>query len=553
MQEPTQLTRSVPRGGTQGQQMRFSRWTMADIAADGSKNWPEHVAILDGATTLTFRALSAAARDLADDLLESGVRHGDRVAVLGSRDADSVVAVLAVCMTGASYVPLDPGADETLLRAALLATDVRVVIGPKDARQVVSQLTGVAFLCELHGVAKRRRRGRERNGYAQPLLTQESVAYLMYRHARSGASRAAQIEHRNVRAVLDAHNERARILPGDRCLNMSPLFSEGSLLDIFLPLYVGATVIFPGSIVSPTQVLRLIENQRVTHLNTVSTQLDFLTGDGRHLDHYDLSSLRSLHTGGEAGSVRAPNEWLRRRPRLAFVHSYSVTELSGPCISYVKPYWGPITEAHCPIGRAHRRTRGRLRNPDGALVLESDQPGELIVAGAQLMRGYFNSPTEDAGAFALHQGDRFYRTRDLAFVDRHGDYHALGRVPDANETSGDVRVLNDISRSLRSEADVEAAFAGMIGSGSASELAVSVVTTKPIDACRARELVERFDRNVPVQLRPRHWAFLLNAPQSPSGRADRERLLDRLAVAVAAHGARFYHQTQNALHPLVEN
>jgi acyl-coenzyme A synthetase/AMP-(fatty) acid ligase len=278
--------------------------------------------------------------------------------------------------------------------------------------------------------------------------------------------------------------------------------------------------------------------------------LALITGDGHRLDEYDLSSLSTLQTGAEVCNVRVVNEWLRRLP-LRFINSYGPTEATVGCISFLKPEPGPLLENDCPIGTPHTGTRIELLDADGAFLTRPGVEGEIVIAGPQLMSGYWRRPSENERVFVVIDGERFYRTGDFATRSASGQYRIVGRRDDEVKFNGHRIHLNEVSTCLCSHACTESALAGIIEvEASQREIVAIVATTELPTLALARELDTHVSSRLPAAMRPTRWAFMHVLPRLPSGKADREECLRRLSLAVRASDARYYVQVETALSPL---
>jgi D-alanine--poly(phosphoribitol) ligase subunit 1 len=385
-------------------------------------------------------------------LADRGVRKGDRVAVLGTKRVATVIAILALSRAGAVYVPVDPSLPEARIRFMLEDAQVSLVVGPATHAQQAFGRPFVAVDDPARASAPR----------AFPSVLPEDPAYMMYTSGSTGVPKAAVIAHRQVHAFFEAHNELAGISAGDRCMNTGGFHFDVSILDVFLPLYVGASVVLTPELPMPSLLLSVIARMRITHFYAVGTVLQRMTGDGTLLDRYRLDSLRLLQTGAERCNPQVVNQWLSRLPELGFLNSYGPTEVTVGCVCYRKPLPGPLPNADVPIGRVHRGSRVVLLGDDGSRVARPHLLGELLVAGAQVMCGYWNRPEESEAAMIVLHGERFYRTGDRAYYDDNGQLHFAGRRDDCVKVEG-VRVhLIEIERLLERHPDVVRAAAFVV-------------------------------------------------------------------------------------------
>lgn len=524
-------------------------WTLADVIHSGRARWPARVAVADDGVSLTFEELHGCATRVAVSLRDHGVRPGDRVAIAGEREVDTVVAILGACLLGATFVPLDPGAPHERLRFLLEDADVRGLIGVEALKDALPDPSRRFFL-SINGLS--RKDAPEPSPLPElPRVNAECVAYIMYTSGSTGRPKGVQIEHHGVRVFFETHNERAHIRPGDRCLNSGPFHFDVSLMDVFLPLFVGASVYFGSKLPLRSLVLGALERHRITHFYAVGSVLSLITGDGRKLDDFDLSSLRVLQTGAEVCNVRVVNEWLRRYPKLAFLNSYGPTEATVGCISYLKPTPGPLFENECPIGRPHRHTSIILLDEAGQRISRRGQVGELLIGGPQLMRAYWRRDLENERAFVWLDGVRFYRSGDYAYLDERGNYRFVGRRDDELKLNGHRIHLNEVLHCVQDEPSIEAAIAGVVrGPTGIQEMAVIAVSSGRAGAELLSALESRTAAALPDAVRPRRWAFLPAFPRLPSGKVDREQCLAQLTRALNTSDSRYYTQIDETFCPL---
>jgi amino acid adenylation domain-containing protein len=568
-----------------------SQFTLRDIVSYGASTWPSQPALVDGDVVTTFAELSRRVAIAARRLRAHSVQPRDRVAILGRRSTPTVIALFAAATLGATYVALDPEQPLARIEGLLLDADVRVVLAEDDLAGALQEHSGGVPVLPFSSLAEECTRSTRETSKNDPRETSKNdpretskndpretskndpretskndprevaapaafvveptdTAYILYTSGSTGRPKGVPIEHASIRTFFEAHNERVGIRPGDRCLSTGPFYFDVSILDVLLPLYFGATVYFAPKTLVPSLVLTILERHAITHLYAVGTILGLITGDGRRLDRFHLGALRVLQTGAEVCNVRVVNEWLRRYPRLSFLNSYGPTEATVGCLSYLKPYEGPLREATCPIGKPHRGTDVRLVDESGAIIETPFTVGELIVAGPQVMRRYFRRPEETQRAFLSIAGQTYYRTGDHAHVDGEGNYHFVGRIDDEVKLHGCRIHLNEIKQVLEADPLVEQAVLGLITPAGEQELAALVVPRNGTPRELLTSIASRARGRLASYMVPSRWAALRAVPRLPSGKTDRSTLLSTLTQAAGASRATFFEGDAMALLPL---
>jgi D-alanine--poly(phosphoribitol) ligase subunit 1 len=169
----------------------------------------------------------------------------------------------------------------------------------------------------------------------------------------------------------------------------------------------------------------------------------------------------------------------------------------------------------------------------GAAVVDSQmkpaltsEPGELILTGPQLARGYFGDPELTAARFPTIWGKRWYRTGDLVYQDATLAFHHLGRIDNQVKILGNRVELEEVEAHLRAitGTDLVAVVAWPIADGCASGIVAFLCGSK-VDAQMARE---KMRERVPSYMVPQRILEIDPMPLSPSGKVDRKALLRRL-------------------------
>lgn len=534
---------------------RPSPITLADLTRLRARCDPDAVALVDGDTILSFAELDAAAYAIALELQAGGVVHGDRVALIGPHGVTQVAAILACSLLGAAFVPLDAALPPARMQMLLLDARAKLVLAPEALRGELA-----AGVCEVmlpwqvavHAVqASRGARDRPTGRLHTRAVDPRDVAYIIYTSGSTGRPKGVQIEHHALIHFFESYNEHLQVGPGDRCLNTGAFHFDVCMLDVFLPLWFGATVYLRPALPIASLLLHELASRRITHFYAVGTLLAQLTADGTPLDAYDLSALKVLQTGAEVCKPAVVNRWLTRYASLRFINSYGPTEATVGCTLYAKPECGPLRGDRCPIGAPHRGTDVCLLDNHGQTVEAPWIVGELLIGGAQLMRGYWNAPEATRRVFITRDGARYYRSGDLAYRDPEGAYWFVGRRDDQIKFLGHRLHLRELRDALIGHPDVCHTAAGVVRDmhGQEQLALVASVLRVPSDGL-GRSLTEWMRARLPSHMVPGVLGLLLNWPRLPSGKADTQRCLTELTRASGHYGRGTYIRTDDRFVPL---
>ncbi|WP_139819824.1 AMP-binding protein, partial [Mycobacterium fragae] len=221
---------------------------------------PQAVAISCGRHSWTYREVEQVANRLAHLLAGQGVGAGERVALLLSRSAEAIVAILAVLKTGAAYVPIDPG-----------HPDARIGFMLADAAPAAAITTaGLAHRLGGHELVVIDIDDPRIDTYpctALPAPASEDIAYLIYTSGTTGVPKGVAIPHRNVIGLLESLD--GDVEPGGVWSQCHSLAFDFSVWEIFGALLRGGRlVVVPDEVVrSPEDLHALLVGEQVSVLS----------------------------------------------------------------------------------------------------------------------------------------------------------------------------------------------------------------------------------------------------------------------------------------------
>ncbi|HKH43285.1 MAG TPA: amino acid adenylation domain-containing protein, partial [Thermoanaerobaculia bacterium] len=410
---------------------------------------PGAPAVVSEGREVSYGELARLARGLARRLVAQGIGPESRVAIALERSPRMVTAVFAVLIAGGAYVPLDPASP--VERLAVILGDISGSVaaalltgGGHAAAREAAQLAGlpVVDLDEIWPAL-------EAEPTSDPTLDpmpeadREGLAYVIYTSGSTGAPKGVMIRHGGLASHVLATLRHLALTPSDRVLQFYSLSFDVSAEEIFCCLASGAAMILRNDamLAGAPAFLGTCASWWVTvcDLPTVFWQ--------ELVDRVDAGeaawppSLRLFVYGGERALPERVAR-LRRQlgPAARVINSYGPTEVTVGATSHTvhgEPDGGPPRPPReLPIGRP--LPGARVYVLDGARELcPPGIPGEIVIGGESLARGYLGRPDLTASTFlpdpfAGRSGARMYMTGDLA---RHrldgweeGALEYLGRI-----------------------------------------------------------------------------------------------------------------------------
>lgn len=490
---------------------RVERWI-----AEQSLLSPDAIAVVAADGQLDYRGLEQRANRIAHALRERGAGPGTFVGLCLERGIDLVPALLGVLKTGAAYVPLDP--DFPLQRLRHMVEDAG--LATLLSRQSLAEGLGVpGEACLLL----------DRDAAlidAQPDTTPplevdaDAPAYVIYTSGSTGQPKGVVVLQRGVCNFLQSMARTPGLAIGDRLLAVTTLSFDIAVLELLLPLCVGARTVLATreAAVDGTSLAALVERHGITVLQATPTTWHLLLAAGFRAPE----GFRAL-CGGEALAPALASGLLEAGAQL--------WNMYGPTETTVWSTTEPITDAAAPItvGRPIDNTRVRILDTSLAPCTGSE-PGEICIGGAGVARGYHRREALTAERFIadpLAPGERLYRTGDLGRWGSDGRIIHMGRLDHQVKLRGYRIELGEIEAALEDLPGIARAVCGVrTFSGPTDQRMVAWVVPAGGPAPDLPTLRRALAGRLPDYMLPQALVALGSLPLLPNGKVDRHALPD---------------------------
>ncbi|NMO13901.1 non-ribosomal peptide synthase/polyketide synthase [Pyxidicoccus fallax] len=499
---------------------------------------PDAEAVRFEDSTLTYAQLDARANQLAHHLRSLGVGPETRVGVCLERSLELVVALLGVLKAGGAYVPLDPAHPQERLAWMMEDLDTPVLLTQECLRGVLPPHS--AHVLSLDGewdtVA------RQPSTRPALLAGPESLAYIIYTSGSTGRPKGAMNAHAGIVNRLLWMQQEYGLTAADSVLQKTPFSFDVSVWEFFWPLMTGARLVLarPGGHQDPAYLVKRMGQERITTAHFVPSMLRAF------VEEPGLEGLTSLHRvvcSGEALPAPVVRAAYARLP-VAQVHNlYGPTEAAVDVTYHACPRQD--AGATVPIGRPVANTRIHIVDSDGQLA-PVGVPGELLIGGVQVGRGYWRRPDLTAerfvpDPFSTVPGARLYRTGDLARWLPDGTVEYLGRLDFQVKVRGFRIEPGEIEVALRDFPGVRDA-AALVRQHAPGDTRLLGYVAAPADL-DLQALRSHLQRRLPEYMVPSALVRLEALPLSANGKLDRRAL----AAVEAPAPQRAYVAPRNAL------
>jgi amino acid adenylation domain-containing protein len=482
--------------------MQKSPYFISEMVSAQAAKHPAAPAVVTDTAVLTYAQLEHRANQLANHLIDLGVRRETIVAICLDRSFESVISALAVLKAGGAYLPVDPKLP--IERFNLMMNDARPQV-------LITKSQGPGEFDSLSIKALDPAAG----GRVSDDSSKDPLAYVIYTSGSTGKPKGVEITIGNLLNLIAWHQSEFQVSATDRASHLASVAFDAAVWEVWPYLTAGASLYLPDEAtrLSPEALRDWVVKNEIT----ISFLPTALAERVIELDWPQDAALRFLLTGADT---------LHRRPdkELPFelVNNYGPTECTVVATS------GRVCREETndlpTIGRPISNTQIHLLDEAGREVADGET-GEIYIGGASVGRGYLNQAELTAERFITDQfsderSARLYRTGDLARRLPAGDIAYLGRADEQIKILGyriepaEVEAAIDRHEAIRASVVVA-------HSDCAGKRLTAYVTSRGESTPTAIELREFLKGSLPDYMIPAMFVKLDELPLTANGKFDR--------------------------------
>ncbi len=365
----------------------------------------ERVAIADPEREYTFFQVMDYAKRAS-----ALIKQAAPVGVLSYREAHTLPLFFAALYSGNCYLPLDPELPPEKLEKILKSAGVTTVLSTKaerkeDIERAGAQLVTVDFNALPQTDAEDKK---------------SDLLYIIYTSGSTGVPKGVAKSHSAMADFVNAYNDTFCFDENTVIGNQTPFYFDASAKDIYLTVAFGCRLeILPTSLFTfPVRLVEYMNERRVNFISWVPSALSIVTRMNTFME-VKPQFLRRVFFVGEVFPLKQLRKWRQALPDVQFVNLYGSSEICGiSCYKIVNE--DPDDNDGIPLGKPLCNCEVRLVE-DGRVITAPDIPAEIYVSSKALADGYYNDNARTAESFVEMDGQRFYRTGDIARYDKNGD------------------------------------------------------------------------------------------------------------------------------------
>ncbi|MFF3617862.1 non-ribosomal peptide synthetase [Streptomyces sp. NPDC002467] len=396
----------------------------------------------DSGRRLTYAELDRASAELAQRLIDEGVRREDRVGIHRERDVDLVISILGVLRAGAAYAAVDLRYPKARRELMLRAADGRLtLVGPGEREQLGDQMRTMVWEYDAE------RAQADAPKADLPEAAPQDAACVLFTSGSTGTPKGVVVEHHNL-VHFAANPLLPELSPADRVAQIANISFDTFHWELWSSFWAGAEIVMMPSV--PDLVKgdpgRELRRRRITALLSPTMAFNHIAAEDADV----FSSLRVLQTGGDVVRPAACRDVLASKFSGRLVNLYGPTEGTTAATAFTITDVAPDATS-VPIGAGLAGVQ--LHVLDAQLrPVPKGTAGELHIGGAGVTRGYLRDPARTAERFLPDPfgtpGSVMYATGDLVSERPDGVLDYLGRNDDQVKIRGYRVEPREVERSL---------------------------------------------------------------------------------------------------------
>jgi amino acid adenylation domain-containing protein len=493
---------------------------------------PDAIAVSFEDKQFTYKELNVKANQLAHYLQHLGVRENVLVGICLERSEEMIIGLLAILKAGGAYVPLDPAYPLERLNFMVEDAGLKFILTQQKLREylAVDRAKLIALDTDSQTIAQYS----QTNPIAE--LKPQSLAYVIYTSGSTGKPKGVQICHSNVVNFLMSMASQPGCDRQDTILAVTSISFDIAVLEIFLPLIVGAKVVLVSREVAldGKKLLSALNNSSATIMQATPATWQLLLEAG-----WQGNDRLKILCGGEALSEKLAQQLL---PKVA-----SLWNMYGPTETTV---WSAIDRVKLKSDRKSIAIGHPIANTQIYLLDRNLQPvpigvpGELHIGGAGLAKGYLNRSELTEEKFILFKGtgngergtvnnhSLIYKTGDLARFLPNGKIEYLGRIDHQVKIRGFRIELGEIEAVLSRHQSIDRAIVIVKEDECQQKSLVAYLVVNTESVPSVNDLRSFLRQQLPEYMIPNAFVAIETIPLTPNGKIDRLALsnLDRQAM-----------------------
>lgn len=487
---------------------------------------PDKVAIVVDDRQYTYEEINARANQLAWSLIERGISAEKQVGIAMPYSQKTIVSILGVLKSGASFVPIDIKFPRQRVLTIFRDAEISLLLTDESTATEFQELDVDQLILDQQSFSDYSSNNPDLD------INPKQQAYIIYTSGSTGTPKGVCIEHRALANYLFAVEYRinAGNNPQVEMASMSSVAADLGYTALFGAICHGRIlrIIPESSYLEAAHAKNILKNQKIDFLKIVPSHMATLLSVG---EDWRLPA-KGIVFGGEALQSDVVKKVRSIDPELRILNHYGPTEGTVGSLTYEVPL--TLAGGHIPIGKP-------LANTQAYVLDERLEPvacgvtGDLYIGGANLARGYRNSPARTAmsflpNPFAGSPGSRIYKTGDRARQDVDGNIYFLGRKDQQIKVNGFRVEAGEVETAIKSIPGVRDCTVNLLKLGKTSDSLTAFIVIED-DAVSEASLRDQLAVRLPEYMIPASIEYVDTIPRLVNGKIDWVSLKEKKQLA----------------------
>jgi amino acid adenylation domain-containing protein len=479
--------------------------------------FPNKTAVSSDSESITYKELESQSNKIASFLENKGTKKEDIIAVFADRSVNTIVTIIGILKSGASYLPVDVLYPDERIKYLIEKGNAKFVVNYHLARkstiEMINQLgTGLVDISKVDGFS---------DEYVERRGSNSCLAYVIFTSGSEGNPKGVMIEDKGiVRLVYD--EDHFPIKSEWNVLQSGTVSFDASVFDIFGALLNGSTLHLceQETLLSSERLKDSIDSKHINMMFMTTPLFHQLV----NVDPYIFENLECFVVGGDKLFTKDAEIIKKLFPKLRMFNAYGPTENSVISTLYEVP---ENPEDNIPIGTAISHSTAYILDENMNMV-SVGEVGELYTGGVGVGRGYINDSEKTALKFLddPFSGGRMYRTGDLATWDKDGNILFMGRADSQIKLRGFRIELQEIQNVISGCNNVHDCHVMCQDNDGEKNLLAFVQLSHRTDFDYVQTLKDEIKLKLPAYMIPEEIIIVENIPLKLNGKVDATQLIN---------------------------
>jgi amino acid adenylation domain-containing protein len=480
------------------------------------RKYPAYAALELGDRQYSYKELYDAAASVMRAITELDDPN-PFVAIMADKSFTCYAGILGILLAGKAYLPVNPRFPAARNLFMFEKARIRVIIAGENADEELEEILDI-YPEDVFIIFPEEMEWRQESGLPPRIIEPGQPAYLLFTSGTTGNPKGVPVSHANVCWYLDQMMQYFDFGTDDRFTQLFDLTFDLSVHDLFLAWSSGACLVVPPDN-SSFAMARFIREKQPTVWFSVPSVVN-LMDRMRLLKKGAFPSIRLSFFCGEALPLRPAQAWKTAAGHSRLVNLYGPTEAT-IAVSYYElaedPQSWKSEMGILSIGKVFEGNYYLLHDTG-----PENSPGELCLAGKQVVEAYYDNEEADKEAFFKDpgSGQSWYKTGDLVKVDEEGDLFFLGRKDAEVKISGYRVNLKEIEYVLAGYQKVAQAVVIFDVDAEGQGITQAFILLKENAAQAEKELDAHCRQQLPWYMVPGKFIFVKEIPLNANGKID---------------------------------